>query len=89
LQQHAGQVAAVIGAGLQILQRVGGPQQRGDGYGTVSSSLIAVPAQDPLALVWRYAAGPPDVTDYKNYGNLGRRLLADDGPLPSDRAPGS
>ena len=52
--------------------------KRGDGYGTVSSSLLAVPAGDPRHLVWRYAAGPPDVTVYKNYGNLGRRLLPDD-----------
>jgi len=49
--------------------------KRGEGYGTVSSSLLAVPAGDPLALVWRYAPGPPDVTPYRDYGNLGRRLL--------------
>lgn len=49
--------------------------KHGDGYGTVSSSLLAVPAQDPTGLVWRYAPGPPDVTTYRNYGNLGRRLL--------------
>jgi len=52
--------------------------KRGDGYGTVSSSLIAVPAHDPLALLWRYAPGPPDVTPYRNYGNLGRMLLPDE-----------
>jgi hypothetical protein len=51
--------------------------KRGDGYGTVSSSLLAVPAGDPRQLRWRYAPGPPDVTDYRNYGNLGRRLLPD------------
>lgn len=49
--------------------------KRGDTYGTVSSSLVAVPAADPLALIWRYAPGPPDITEYRNYGNLGRRLL--------------
>jgi Transport and Golgi organisation 2 len=54
--------------------------KRGDGYGTVSSSLIAVPQQDMLQLVWRYAAGPPDLTAYQNYGNLGRRLLPDAPP---------
>ncbi len=63
-----------------VLQDRGGPGQhaickRGCGYGTVSSSLLAVPAGDPRALVWRYAAGPPDVTPYRDYGNLGRRLL--------------
>ncbi|MBL8727835.1 MAG: NRDE family protein [Planctomycetes bacterium] len=49
--------------------------KRGDGYGTVSSSLLAVPAGDPRTLIWRYAAGPPDATAYRDYGNLGRRLL--------------
>lgn len=49
--------------------------KRGDGYGTVSSSVLAIHASDPLRLVWRYAPGPPDVTAYRNYGNLGRRLL--------------
>ena len=51
--------------------------KRGEGYGTVSSSLVAIPAHDPRQLVWRYAAGPPDVTAFRNYGNLGRRLLPD------------
>lgn len=55
--------------------------KRGDAHGTVSSSLLAVPRADPLQLVWRYASGPPDVTEYRNYGNLGRRLLPD-GDLP-------
>lgn len=49
--------------------------KHGAGYGTVSSSLIAVPANDPLSLVWRYAAGAPDEVEYRNYGNLGRRLV--------------
>jgi len=36
------------------------------GYGTVSSSLIAVPAPDPSArAVWRFAAGRPDTTPYE------------------------
>src|SRR5262249_4407018 len=43
--------------------------KRGDGYGTVSSALIAVPAQAPAQLIWRHAAGPPDVTGYRDYGN--------------------
>ncbi len=51
--------------------------KRGDTYGTVSSSLIAVPAGGPAQLIWRYAGGPPDVTEYRNYGNLARRLLPD------------
>jgi hypothetical protein len=64
----------------KVLQDRGGGGQhaickRGDGYGTVSSSLLAVPSGDPRALVWRFAAGPPDETPYRDYGNLGRRLL--------------
>jgi uncharacterized protein with NRDE domain len=56
----------------------------GEDYGTVSSSLCAVPATDPSGLVWRYAAGAPDVNEYRNYGNLGRRLLPESEHLPSD-----
>lgn len=48
--------------------------KKGGAYGTVSSSLIAVPAGDPRALVWRFASGPPDESPYRNYGNLARRL---------------
>ena len=48
----------------------------GEHYGTVSSSLVAVPRRDPAELVWRYAAGPPDRTPYRDYGNLGRHLRA-------------
>ena len=58
----------VHASGHRILKGGNGP------YGTVSSSLVAVPRRDPLRLVWRYAAGPPDVTPYRDYGNLGRRL---------------
>lgn len=47
----------------------------GGSYGTVSSSILVVPRQDPRWLVWRYAPGPPDTTPYRNYGNLGRRLV--------------
>jgi uncharacterized protein with NRDE domain len=54
--------------------------KRGDRYGTVSSSLLAIPDGDPVRLVWRYAPGPPDVTPYRNYGNLGRRLLPERAP---------
>lgn len=46
----------------------------GGEYGTVSSSLVAVPAGDPRRLIWRYAPGPPHENAYRNYGNLGRRL---------------
>lgn len=46
----------------------------GGGYGTVSSSLLALPRAGSEGLLWRYAPGPPDVTAYRNYGNLGRRL---------------
>ena len=52
--------------------------KKGTGYGTVSSSLVAVHGSDPQRLVWRYAAGAPDEVGYRNYGNLGRRLLPDD-----------
>lgn len=48
----------------------------GGDYGTVSSSLIAVPRGDPRLLVWEFAAGPPDEVGYRDYGNLGRRLVA-------------
>lgn len=50
--------------------------KKGDAdYGTVSSSLIAVPARDITRLIWLYAPGPPDEHDYKSYGNLARRLV--------------
>lgn len=49
--------------------------KKGAAYGTVSASLLAAPASDPLQLVWRFAAGPPDEAEFKNYGNLGRRLV--------------
>ncbi|HLQ39131.1 MAG TPA: hypothetical protein VK348_15080, partial [Planctomycetota bacterium] len=57
--------------------------KRGDLYGTVSSSLLAVPpAGMPQRLLWLYASGAPDVTPYRDYGNLGKRLLpVDDGAL--------
>lgn len=48
--------------------------KHGDGYGTVSSSRIAVP-REPAGLIWHYAAGAPDRTPYKSYGNLARRLV--------------
>lgn len=51
--------------------------KHGECYGTVSSSVIAIPAKDPTELLWRYAPGPPDITDYRQYGNLGRRLVAE------------
>jgi hypothetical protein len=75
---------ARLDALAEVLRDPGGDGQhavlkRGAGYGTVSSSLIAVPLGDPAALVWRYAPGPPDVTRYRDYGNLGRRLLPEPG----------
>ncbi|MCA8949315.1 MAG: NRDE family protein [Planctomycetes bacterium] len=65
-----------------LLQERGGDGEHaiakhGERYATVSSSLIAVPADDAAGLLWRYAPGPPDVTSYRNYGNLGRRLAED------------
>ncbi|MEZ5965659.1 MAG: NRDE family protein [Planctomycetota bacterium] len=47
----------------------------GGEYGTVSSSLVAVPRVDARQLSWKYAAGSPDQAPYRDYGNLGRRLL--------------
>ncbi len=40
---------------------------RANGFGTVSSSLIALPAPElaPLPPVWRFAAGRPDRTPYE------------------------
>lgn len=50
--------------------------KRGESYGTVSSSVIAIPpAADLRALIWRFAAGSPDACGFRNYGNLGRRLV--------------
>lgn len=49
--------------------------KHGDSYATVSSSLVAVPQGDIRSLLWRYAPGPPDMTQYRNYSNLADRLL--------------
>lgn len=49
--------------------------KHGDSYATVSSSLVAVPQGDIRRLLWRYAPGPPDMTQYRNYSNLADRLL--------------
>ena len=49
--------------------------KKGEVYGTVSSSLIAVRPRDPRHMTWLYAAGAPDVAEYRNYGNIGRRLI--------------
>lgn len=58
--------------------------KQAQGYGTVSSSLIAVPAVASHPLIWRYAAGAPDRAPYQSYGNLQRRLY-DREDVPSDR----
>lgn len=44
-------------------------------YGTVSGSLLAVPAGGLESLVWRYSAGAPGGAKWRNYGNLGHRLV--------------
>lgn len=49
--------------------------KKGGDHGTVSSSLIAIPAADIATLRWLYAAGQPDVAPYRSYGNLARRLV--------------
>jgi len=86
------ELAAARAAGLPLTERLdrlesilrdegaaGGHRvlKRGGAYGTVSSSILAVPRRDPRKLVWRYAAFQPNPTPYRDYGNLGRRLLAD------------
>jgi len=48
--------------------------KHGADYATVSSSLIAVPDAGVEGLTWRFAPGPPDVTRYRDYGNLAARL---------------
>ena len=58
--------------------------KQGVGYGTVSASLIAIPAGPQQPLLWRYAAGSPDKAPFQSYGNLQRRLF-DRADLPSDR----
>lgn len=59
--------------------------KRGTSFATVSSSLLAVPVRDPLQLVWRFCQGSPDKAPYRDYGNLGRRLLPDGEPMQPDR----
>lgn len=51
--------------------------KRGGAYGTVSSSLLAVRPAAIRELVWEFAAGAPDETPYRRYGNLARRLVED------------
>jgi len=48
--------------------------KHGENYGTVSSSLIALPRDDVAGMTWRYAPGPPDITEFRSYGNLAARL---------------
>ena len=82
-------IDAVLETGLDVEARLGALKpylcdegqlsghrilKKGGDYGTVSSSLIAVPTSSE-ALVWQYAVGEPDEAPFRNYGNLGRRLL--------------
>lgn len=74
-----------------LLLDPGGPGRhpalkRGDRFATVSSSLLAVPARDCRELIWRFCHGAPDRRPYRDYGNLGRRLLPEPEPLPPDRS---
>ncbi|MGC6486758.1 MAG: NRDE family protein [Planctomycetota bacterium] len=48
--------------------------KHGADYATVSSSLIAVQRSGVAGSVWRFAPGPPDVTPFRDYGNLFARL---------------
>ncbi len=59
--------------------------KRGAEYGTVSSSLVAVPPGAQGDLQWWFAAGSPDEVDYRSYGNLVRRLHQDAKDLEPDR----
>jgi len=43
--------------------------------GTVSSTLITLP-NDPSQTVYEFAAGPPDVTPYRDYSTEAREMLA-------------
>jgi uncharacterized protein with NRDE domain len=45
--------------------------RRPDGYGTVSSSLIALPADPVIPPVWLHADGPPDRADFRAVGTSG------------------
>jgi uncharacterized protein with NRDE domain len=56
------------GGGHRILKK-------GGDYGTVSSSVIAVPRRDLRGLIWKYATGDRDLSEFQDYGNLGRRLV--------------
>lgn len=50
--------------------------KHGETYGTVSSSLIAVPGGDIGEMSWLYAPGPPDTVSFRNYSNLARHLAS-------------
>lgn len=45
--------------------------RRPDGYGTVSSSLMALPADPAIPPVWLHADGPPDRADFRQAGTSG------------------
>jgi hypothetical protein len=68
LEQLAGCLRDRGGAGAHAVCK------HGADYATVSSSLIALPRAPDAELIWRYAPGPPDVTSYRNYGNLAAML---------------
>lgn len=48
--------------------------KHGDAYRTVSSSLLVLPWDRAVAATWRYAEGPPDVTAFRDYGDLSAQL---------------
>ena len=48
--------------------------KHGYAYRTVSSSLLALPWDRAVAATWRYAEGPPDVTAFRDYGDLSAQL---------------
>ena len=48
--------------------------KHGHAYRTVSSSLLALPWDRSVAATWRYAEGPPDVTAFRDYGDLSAQL---------------
>lgn len=48
--------------------------KHGDAYRTVSSSLLALPRDRAGTTTWRFADGPPDVTAFRDYGELSAQL---------------
>ncbi len=48
--------------------------KHGDGRGTVSSTVLAVPEEGMAGALFRFAAGPPCRTPWEEFGPLARSL---------------